>query len=232
MKKYEININRAAKHIFIFSILMLLVTFVFGVINGSRMVGFTMWYWIYLSWKSYKKDIKSLFMFQKFILWFMSIIIIFSYLIIFFNARKIESQLNVSFWMFLVISLVSILMMFCFYKYLEYLNDSKLNNEKLKPITNPDDEYYLQAWNEYGEKRDEATWARVFSEADGDESKAKAKYIVARSFYFKNKNHRTSEEKNNESLGLNINESMSFFDKSMLVIFVFILLIWLIYKFL
>jgi hypothetical protein len=82
------------KTVFVLSILMIFVVIIGGIVSGSKVVGFGIWYWGYTAWKMYKRDNHSLVSLQKIMLWFVPATMIISGMLIYMSSFNYEQIMD------------------------------------------------------------------------------------------------------------------------------------------
>jgi TPR repeat protein len=169
--------------IFFISILMAIFIFLAGIESGTKTSSFGVLVWSYIAWLMYKRDNTGLISLLKKLLWLDGAITAIGALWVVYSDGRIEELVGYSAVGLLISGVTS---MAIFYALLVYFQ-KQLNIQPV-PIKsqiiesdNISDEHWVQAAEELtSQVRNEAIWAKVFSEADGDESKAKARYIKIR----------------------------------------------------
>ena len=169
--------------IFFISILMAIFIFLAGIESGTKTSSFGVLVWSYIAWLMYKRDNTGLISLLKKLLWLDGAITAIGALWVVYSDGRIEELVGYSAVGLLISGVTS---MAIFYALLVYFQ-KQLNIQPVQiksqiiESDNISDEHWVQAAEELtSQVRNEAIWAKVFSEADGDESKAKARYIKIR----------------------------------------------------
>ena len=169
--------------IFFISILMAIFIFLAGIESGTKTSSFGVLVWSYIAWLMYKRDNTGLISLLKKLLWLDGAITAIGALWVVYSDEGIEELVGYSAVGLLISGVTS---MAIFYALLVYFQ-KQLNIQPVQiksqiiESDNISDEHWVQAAEELtSQVRNEAIWAKVFSEADGDESKAKARYIKIR----------------------------------------------------
>lgn len=182
--------------IFILSIFMIFFVLIAGAATKSKSSGFGMWIWGYTAWLMYKRRVSDLVSFYKVILWFDVIAAGVALAVLAFSDSDVSryvgySAIEATLLFGLVISLT-----YGLYRY--FFN---LQNNPIKSSLDENTESLL--WEQVSEeikngKRVDSLWARAFSEADGDNNKANARYIKLRVNQIKSElNGKSTESDNN-----------------------------------
>jgi hypothetical protein len=175
------------KAIFILSIFMVFFVLLAGAITKSKSSGFGMWIWGYTAWLMYKRRVPDLVSFYKIILWFDAIaagIIVVAFV---FGNNDLGFALGDA----LIILGVAISITYGLYRYFKNL---QLNPNSTASYDANDTSLWEQVSEEIKNGiRIDSLWTRAFSEADGDNNKANARYIKLRLDQIKNSAKSTSE---------------------------------------
>ena len=162
---------------------MAIFIFLAGIESGTKTSSFGVLVWSYIAWLMYKRDNTGLISLLKKLLWLDGAITAIGALWIVYSDEGIEELVGYSAVGLLISGVTS---MAIFYALLVYFQ-KQLNIQPVQiksqiiESDNISDEHWVQAAEELtSQVRNEAIWAKVFSEADGDESKAKARYIKIR----------------------------------------------------
>jgi hypothetical protein len=167
------------KAVFVLSILMIFVVIIGGAMNGSKSVGFGVWYWGYTAWKMYKRDNDSLVSIQKVMLWFEAIAFSLALGVLLLSDSDVRRYVDITPLGLIILASLSIGATYLLYKFFK--------TQQFAPATfaavsssSIEDRFWEKASRELEGDRHEATWARTLASADGDEPKAKARYIKIR----------------------------------------------------
>ena len=162
---------------------MAIFIFLAGIESGTKTSSFGVLVWSYIAWLMYKRDNTGLISLLKKLLWLDGAITAIGALWVVYSDEGIEELVGYSAVGLLISGVTS---MAIFYALLVYFQ-KQLNIQPVQiksqiiESDNISDEHWVQAAEELtSQVRNEAIWAKVFSEADGDESKAKARYIKIR----------------------------------------------------
>jgi hypothetical protein len=162
---------------------MAIFIFLAGIESGTKTSSFGVLVWSYIAWLMYKRDNTGLISLLKKLLWLDGAITAIGALWVVYSDGRIEELVGYSAVGLLISGVTS---MAIFYALLVYFQ-KQLNIQPVQiksqiiESDNISDEHWVQAAEELtSQVRNEAIWAKVFSEADGDESKAKARYIKIR----------------------------------------------------
>jgi hypothetical protein len=166
------------------AVLMFFVTMVVTSINGAK-TSFYYYIWMMVGYYAYKANLSSIQSMMKIVI-FINIGVL--ALIILFMDDTALGYLNSSSKLDLIASVIVMLIpkvglyFYCKSQLERSYSFSKSGNLVAEEgLTEQSDDHWERAYNEVnGGERVTAIWARAFSEADGDESKAKALYLKYR----------------------------------------------------
>lgn len=190
MYSAKTSMSISYKAVFTLSILMIFLVIIGGAISGSKSVGFGIWYWGYIAWKMYRRDNDSLISLQKIMLWFQSVAFSIALVVLLFSDSDVRRNVDVTPIGLIFFAAFSMSVTFLLYKFFKQ-KKSASTTSSIAISSLIEDKFWEQASRELESNRHEATWARAYSNAEGDESKAKALYL------------------NYRALALNANESVN-----------------------
>lgn len=183
------KMSASYRAIFILSIFMVFFVLIAGAATKSKSSGFGMWIWGYTAWLMYKRRISDLVSFYKVILWFDAIAISVVLAVLVFRDNDIGYSLTEA----IVLLGVVISITYGLYRYFFNLQNSPA---EISIDENTDSSLWEQVSEEIKKgQRIDSLWTRAFSEADGDNNKANARYIKLRVDQLKNLNSQESNGK-------------------------------------
>ena len=183
LKKNYPPMTSAYAAIFVLSLVLMATVFFGSVASQSKSGGFGIWWWGLTAWLMYKRNNSRLKTMFKVMLWFEVICcaVFFGYMVIAKPGERDFAGLDIG--SMLVLFAIAIGLALGYYLFFKKQVEGNLNeNNSSKSLTDDiEDKTWEMALLEInGGKRVEGIWARAYAEADGDESKAKAKYLKIR----------------------------------------------------
>ena len=175
------KMSASYRAIFILSIFMVFFVLIAGAATKSKSSGFGMWIWGYTAWLMYKRRNADLVSFYKGLLWFDLIAAGIALSVLTFSEGDVGRYVGYTAVEAALLFAIVISLTYGLYRF--FSNQSNLISESTYFDTNSsiEDKYWEQASHEFDVgDRVVAIWARAFSEADGDENKAKARYLMMR----------------------------------------------------
>lgn len=174
MTNQKFKMSASYRAIFILTIFMVFFVLIAGAVFKSKSSGFGMWVWGYTAWLMYKRRISDLVSFYKIILWFDAIAASIVVVALVFGNNDIGYSLVESFVLLGVVISIS----YALYRYFLRLS----LNPPTVTTTDADDSLL---WEQVSEEiksgiRIDSLWTRAFSDSDGDNNKANARYIKLR----------------------------------------------------
>lgn len=165
---------------------MIFLVIIAGFVNGSKSYGFGVWVWGYTAWLMYKRNNTNLVMLQQTLLWFNAFATAVGIYMLLNKSSGIDRLVGMSAIGVLVLCVINIIVNYALLQYFK----SQLVNENVTPKASPstpklsndqfEDKYWEEAALELNTAKNEAVWAKSYSMADSDESKARALYIKFR----------------------------------------------------
>lgn len=183
MSQSKPAMSSSYKAVFAFAILMIFVVIMSGAITKSTGVGFGAWVWGYTAWLMYKRGNAALISLQKFILWLWIASAAGGIYLSFSSDDVVERLVGFSGIGIVILSAIGMAITYGLLVYFRSQLNPKSGKDKDRASDDGDidDQNWAQALAELStQDRNEAVWAKVFSEADGDQDKAKARYIRVR----------------------------------------------------
>lgn len=177
MSPTKMPMSTGYKAVFALSILMIFVVTIGGSMSGSKSVGFGMLYWGYTAWKMYKRDNDALILLQRIVLWFEAIAFAIALAVLIFSDSDVTRLVDVTPLGLIIIATLSMGVTYLLYIFFKGQKNIGSTSALFGSNSSIDDRFWEQASRELEGDRHEATWARAFSNAEGDESKAKALYL-------------------------------------------------------
>ena len=187
--------------IFILSIFMVFFVLIAGAATKSKSSGFGMWIWGYTAWLMYKRRNADLVSFYKGLLWFDVIAAGIALSVLTFSEGDLAGYVGYTAVEAALLFAIVISLTYGLYRF--FSNQSNLISESTYFDTNSsiEDKYWEQAFHEFNVgDRAVAIWARAFSEAEGDENKAKARYLMMRAIQLQQESGKNSLFNENETI--------------------------------
>jgi hypothetical protein len=182
MSSTKMPMSTSYKAVFVLSLLMIFVVIIGGAMSGSKSIGFGIWYWGYTAWKMYKRDNDALVSLQKIMLWFQAVAFSIALAVLLFSDSDVKRYVDVTPLGLILIATVSIGITYFLYKF--FFNQSQTHPTSINAETNFSNND-MSLWEKVSEElkgdvRIDSLWTRAYAEADGDVSKANARYIKLR----------------------------------------------------
>jgi hypothetical protein len=152
-----------------------------GAATKSKSSGIGMWFWGYTAWLMYKRRIADLVSFYKVALWFDVVAAGIAIAILTFSDGDVIRTVGyTAAQAFLLFSIV-IILTYGLYRYFKSQNDLIYDSSSNATGSSIEDKHWEQVSEELGNGyRIDSLWIRAFSDSDGDENKAKARYYKLR----------------------------------------------------
>lgn len=187
--------------VFILSIFMVFVVFFAGALTKSKSFGFGVWIWGYTAWLMYKRRNADLVSFYKGILWVDVIAACIALFALAFNASDMDKYVDYSAIEVALLFAVVISLTYGLYRFFRKQNNLLSESTYFDTNSPIEDKYWEQAFHEFNVgDRAVAIWARAFSEAEGDENKAKARYLMMRAIQLQQESGKNSLFNENETI--------------------------------
>lgn len=181
MSSTKPKMSASYKAIFILSIFMVFFVLIVGAITNSKTSGFGMWIWGYTAWLMYKRRNADLVSLYKFLLWFDAIAAGVVVSILLFSYSDVSKYVGYSVVEVSLLFIVVFLVTYGLYRYFKSKNDLIYGSSSNASVTSMDEKHWEQVSEELRNgQRIDSLWIRAFSEADGDNNKANARYIKLR----------------------------------------------------
>lgn len=178
----KVLMSTSYKVVFVLSIVMIFVVIIGGIISGYKSFGFGIFYWTYIVLLMYKRDILGLISFQKIILWIQGIAFFIALAVLLLSDTDASRFVDINPLDLLFVAIFSSGITYFLYKF--FLTQIRTNAEI--NVSNVESSLKDSAlWEQVSEelksgKKIDSLWTRAFSDADGDGSKANARYIKLR----------------------------------------------------
>ncbi len=185
MRNNTEKMSTSYRVVFILCICMVFIVLISGVLTNSKTSGFGLWIWGYSAWLIFRRRVADLVSFYKYLLWIQAIAFAIGFGILVSNNDELEKYIDISLVGFLIIGPISIGLSYLMYLYFYNLVNSNLQiNSTYKSHVIIEDRFWEKASIEFEKNLNAATWARCYAESDGDDAKAKARYLKNRALYF------------------------------------------------
>lgn len=181
MSETKSKMSVSYRIIFIISIFMIVFVLLVGSLIKSPSTGYWVFFWGYTAWLMNKRNNHGLIIFYKVTLWFDVIVAVIAVSILLFSNDEVKQLVGISTIEAAILFTIVIFLNYALFVYFKRQLNPKINS--LAKANQPaiDDIYWEQASSEIKQgQRDDTLWARVFSDADGDENKTKARYLKLR----------------------------------------------------
>jgi len=168
--------------VFVIAVIFVFVAIANAAIGNYIIAASGLIYWGYTAWKMYYRDNESLVAFHRVLIFIQGFFYLTMIAVIGFSDDNSIVQTREAIFGILAIGGGSMLIGYG----LIFLFKRQISNQSDIRISIPngeygiDDRYWEAAAYEFSSNRNEAVWARLFSLSDGDEAKAKARYLKSR----------------------------------------------------
>lgn len=182
MESIKPPMTGAYKFIFIFSILMSILCLFGGIATQSKgSLGVLLWG--YAAWLMYGRKNSSLVTLFKTLMWFEIIAGVVG--ILFMLTLGTSEMVGISIFAYAILISIGATVSYFLLEFFKKQTSDPLNAKKSSSATDisnvNEPKYWEQALDEFNSaERNKSLWAKSFSECEGDENKAKAKYLSIR----------------------------------------------------
>jgi hypothetical protein len=182
MSSEKSPMSTSYKIVFVLSLLMIFVVIIGGFIGGSKSVGFGIWYWGYTAWLMFKRDNVGLVSLQKIMLWIQCIAFAVVLGVLLFSDSDVRRFVDITPVVLIVLFIFSLCITYLLHKFFLGQGKGKSDFNFSDGGSSVND---TKLWEQVSEelkngKRIDSLWTRAFADADGDSSKANARYIKLR----------------------------------------------------